>query len=81
MEKLDAEHWHVNDGGHSPGTLFLDSTRKRVWILYSLLDASESDGAVSKWIEGINGLDRAGFPATSCCLSEESNRGKRKGLD
>ena len=48
----------MNEGGHSPGLFFLDSTRKRVWILYSLLDASESDAVVSKWIESINGLDR-----------------------
>lgn len=57
-KKLDADHWHMNEGGHSPGSFFLDSTRKRVWILYSLLDASESDAVVSKWIESINGLDR-----------------------
>ena len=57
-KKLDVKHWHVNDGGHSLGSFFLDSTRKRVWILYSLLDAGESDAAVSKWIESTNGLDR-----------------------
>ncbi|MDO8873847.1 MAG: hypothetical protein Q7V05_14130 [Methanoregula sp.] len=57
-KKLDADHWYMNEGGHSPGSFFLDSTRKRVWILYSLLDASESDAVVSKWIESINGLDR-----------------------
>ena len=57
-KKLDADHWYMNEGGHSPGSFFLDSTRKRVWILYSLLDASESDAIVSKWIESINGLDR-----------------------
>jgi hypothetical protein len=56
--KLDVDHWYVNDGGSSPGSLFLDSTRKRVWILYSLLDAYESDAAISKWVEAVNGLDR-----------------------
>jgi hypothetical protein len=57
-KRLDVDHWYVNDGGHSPGSLFLDSTRSRVWILYSLLDAGESDAAVVKWVSGINGLDR-----------------------
>lgn len=57
-KKLDVEHWHVNEGGHSPGSLLLDSTRKRVWILYSLLDASESEAAITKWVESTKGLDR-----------------------
>ncbi|KUK99406.1 MAG: Uncharacterized protein XE11_2751 [Methanomicrobiales archaeon 53_19] len=57
-KKLDAEHWHINHGSKSPGSLILDSSRKRVWILYSLLDASESDAVITKWIEEIKGLDR-----------------------
>jgi hypothetical protein len=56
-KKLDADNWHMNVGGYS-GSFFLDSTRDRVWILYSLLDAGESDNAISKWIDNINGLDR-----------------------
>ena len=55
---LDVPHWRVNDGGNSPGSLFLDSTRERVWILYSLLDASESDAALERWFGSISGLDR-----------------------
>jgi hypothetical protein len=56
--KLDVPHWYVNDEGHYQGSLFLDSTRKRVWILYSLLDASVSDTTVLTWISGVKGLDR-----------------------
>ena len=56
-KKLDVSHWYVNDGGHFPGSLFLDTTRKRVWILYSLLDASISDGMVDAWVNDIKGLD------------------------
>src|SRR5208283_1985968 len=79
-KKLDAEHWHVNDGGHSPGTFFLDSTRERVWILYSLLDASESDGAVSKWIEGINGLDRCWLSRNQLLSFGRVESWKEKGI-
>jgi len=81
-KKLDAEHWHVNEGGHSPGSLFLDSTRKRVWILYSLLDATESDAAISKWIGGINGLDRCWLSRNQllCFGGIESWREKGIGL-
>lgn len=57
-KSLGVPNWHVNDGGNSPGSLFLDSTRERVWIIYSLLDASESDATISRWINSIHGLDR-----------------------
>jgi hypothetical protein len=79
-KKLDAEHWHVNDGSHSPGSLFLDSTRKRVWILYSLLDANESDAAISKWIEGINGLDRCWLSRNQLLYFGQVESWKEKGI-
>ena len=41
--RLDATGWYINRGGQSPGTFFLDATRKRVWILYTILDATEAD--------------------------------------
>lgn len=56
LENLDVPHWFINDGGHFPGSLFLDTTRERVWIFYSLLDASLSDVTVDSWINDIKGL-------------------------
>jgi len=56
-KKLDVSHWYTNDSEYNPGSLFLDTTRKRVWILYSLLDASMSDATVDSWINEIKGLD------------------------
>ncbi|MDI6720568.1 MAG: hypothetical protein QMD46_13260 [Methanomicrobiales archaeon] len=55
---LDAQHWYANRGGGAPGSLFLDTTRERVWILYSLLGAGESDTILNKWITDVHGLDR-----------------------
>ena len=57
-ESLDSPGWYTNRGGSAQNTLFLDSTRERVWIIYSILDASESDFAIKRWIENKNGLDR-----------------------
>lgn len=57
-KRLDAPHWYVNTGGSTPGSLFLDSSRERVWIVYSLLKAEDSDHAISEWISGKKGLDR-----------------------
>lgn len=49
--KLDnSVGWYGNKDGDLSNTLFLDSTRDRVWILYSLMDATESDVVVDKWL-------------------------------
>jgi hypothetical protein len=39
----DSVGWYVNRDADFSNTFFLDSTRDRVWIVYSLMDASESD--------------------------------------
>ena len=54
----DSVNWYKNQGGDKSNTLFLDATRKRVWIIYSLLDAAESDLIINNWIEAKKGLDK-----------------------
>lgn len=62
-KKIDPAGWYSNQDIDSPNTLFLDSTRNRVWVLYSLLDATESDFVIlNNWVKNTNGLD-------SCWLS------------
>lgn len=57
-QKLDGSvGWYGNKNGDLSNTLFLDSTRNRVWIIYSLMDATESDFFINKWLEK-KGLDR-----------------------
>lgn len=57
-EKLDSANWYTNKEGKFQNNFFLDSTRNRVWIVYSLLDAETSDQAIEKWIDRTYGLDR-----------------------
>ena len=59
---IDSSGWYVNRDVEPSNTLFLDSTRDRVWILYSLLDATQSDFIVENWVKSTNNLD-------SCWLS------------
>ncbi len=57
-EKLDdSVGWYGNKDEDLSNTLFLDSTRNRVWIIYNLMDATESDFFMDKWLER-KGLDR-----------------------
>ena len=57
-QKLDdSVGWYGNKDGDLSNTLFLDTTRDRVWIIYSLMDATESDFFIDKWL-GRKGLDR-----------------------
>ena len=39
-QKLDSVDWYVNKGEDFQNTLFLDSTRDRVWIMYSIMGAT-----------------------------------------
>ena len=55
---LDSTGWYGNQDENLPNTLFLDGTRERVWIIYSMLDAAESDLAIKNWVESRKGLDR-----------------------
>lgn len=55
---LDSTGWYRNQDEKLPNTLFLDGTRERVWIVYSILDAAESDLAIKNWVESRKGLDR-----------------------
>jgi hypothetical protein len=55
---LDSTGWYGNQDENFPNTLFLDGTRERVWIIYSILDAAESDLAIKNWVESRKGLDR-----------------------
>jgi len=57
-KKIDSDHWYTNIDSTAPGTLFLDTTRKRVWILYTILEAGEADNLINKWVSNSSGLDR-----------------------
>lgn len=56
-KRLESTEWYVNISGKYPYKFFLDTGLKRVWVLYSLLDAKNSDKMVKSWIEGRKGLD------------------------
>jgi hypothetical protein len=56
-KSLDASNWYVNTAGKYPNKLFLNSGLERVWIIYSLLDAKNSDQIINKWIDNKKGLD------------------------
>jgi hypothetical protein len=78
--KIDASGWYLNQDSEFPNTLFLDSTRERVWILYSLLDATESDSIVEKWVRGTNGLDSCWLSRGHLLHWEKLNGWGRRGI-
>jgi len=55
---LNSTGWYGNQDENLSNTLFLDGTRERVWIIYSILDAAKSDLAIKNWVESRKGLDR-----------------------
>jgi len=57
-QRLDSDGWYVNLDDKIPNSLFMDSTRDRVWIIYSIMDAAESDLIIDNWIKDTKGIDK-----------------------
>jgi hypothetical protein len=58
IERMVDPSWYRCHDPQNPNTLFIDTSRGRVWILYSLLDAQISDHLITKWLSNNIGLDR-----------------------
>jgi hypothetical protein len=61
-KRIESTDWytnyHVTQDQNLSDTFFLDTSRQRIWILYSLLDVNQSDFLVKNWINNKLGLDR-----------------------
>ncbi|WOX55328.1 hypothetical protein R6Y95_07605 [Methanoculleus palmolei] len=79
-DTLDRKGWYINRGGTSPYSIFLDKTRSRVWILYSVLGVKESDALVEKWVRENVGLDRCWLSRQQLLHWERSDEWYQKGL-
>jgi hypothetical protein len=79
-QKLDSVDWYVNKGKDFQNTLFLDSTRDRVWIMYSIMGATESDGYVEHWIKSTTGLDNCWLSRNQLLHWEGLGSWSRRGL-
>jgi len=77
---LDAGGWYVNRGPLSPNTLFLDTTRERVWILYTLLDATEADAVTDGRVKHIKGLDRCWLSRSHLLHYDNKEPWQQRGL-
>lgn len=77
---LDAPGWYANEEDKRSSGLFLDASQGRVWRLYSLLDAVESDGLVDKWIRSTRGLDYAWLSRYHMFRWEQSGTWKLRGI-
>lgn len=58
IKKLADSCWYRCDDQEHPNSLFIDTSRGRIWIVYCLLDAHISDHLITKWIGENTGLDR-----------------------
>ena len=54
---LDSRGWYVTSPAGENGFFVLDATGSRVWRVFSLFGASQSDAAIEKWVGLNRGLD------------------------
>ncbi len=78
--KIDPTGWYSNQDAELSNTLFLDSTRDRVWILYSLLDATASDFMFENWINNTSGLDKCWLSRGHLLHWEKLSGWSRRGM-
>lgn len=78
--KADIPGWYIAVTDSEPHTFVLDTTSGRVWKLYSLLDATQSDALVAKWIAVRKGLDRCWLTRGQLLHWEGNSNWVRRGL-
>ena len=78
----DTKNWYYtekNEFGEIK-SLFLDTSRERVWILYSLINAKELDTIVSKWSESSGKLDKCWLSRNQLLSFEKLTGWEEKGI-
>ena len=78
--QIDPAGWYVARGQAARDSLFLDTTSGRVWKLYSLLEANESDAVADDWVEDTKGLDHAWLSRGQLLMSEVGGSWEQRGL-
>ena len=79
-QKLDSNGWYTNKGGKYPKALFLDSTKDRVWIIYSIIDAPTSDKIIDDWIKNTKGIDKCWLSRNQLLYWKDRDPWYEKGL-
>src|SRR2546427_1211307 len=77
---LDADNWFIAHGAPAEDSLFLDTSSGRVWKLYSLLGANQSDALVETWVENNLGLDYCWLSRRQLFLWEKSGSWTLRGM-
>ena len=77
---LDAKNWYVNKGGTYPEVFFLDKSRSRIWVIYSILDATLSDGIINTWIKNTKGLDNCWFSRNQLMMWDGKDSWSQRGI-
>lgn len=79
-EIIDRSGWFSNDSDEYRNSFFLDATRDRVWIVYSILDAKETDFFLDSWVKRIKGLDKCWLSRNQLLHWQGTESWMQKGL-
>lgn len=79
-EPLDADNWYTNKGGKFSNNFFLDTSRERIWIAYSIMDAMQTDKVIDSWINDTAGLDKCWLSRTHLLNWENRNYWNHRGF-
>lgn len=77
---MDAEGWYRIRGSDAENSVFLDITSGRVWKLYSLMGASESDAFADNWVSRSQGLDHCWLSRKQLLGWEKTGSWEQRGI-
>jgi len=79
-KSLDHSNWFINEGGDYSNFLCIDATRERIWIIYSIIEATMSDLIIDNWVKNNRGVDRCWLSRHLLLLWNNNNNWLQRGL-
>jgi len=78
--KLSSPDWYVLDSNEYHNSIFINTSGERVWTLYNIENAKESDIFIEKWIDDNIGLDRCWLSRGYLHYKKDKSNWEQKGI-
>jgi len=78
--KLTSPDWYILDSNEYHNSIFINTSGERVWTLFNVENAKESDIFVEKWIDNNIGLDRCWLSRGYLHYKEDKSNWEQKGI-
>ncbi|MEA2034909.1 MAG: hypothetical protein U9N40_05410 [Euryarchaeota archaeon] len=78
--KIASTDWYVLDSGQYLDSIFINASGDRVWTLYTIENAKDSDSFVERWVDNNIGLDRCWLSRGYLHHKKDKSNWEQKGI-